>query len=362
VQVPGSFDVIDVLTRAGDARDAFAASVGDAAADADAQLVSDLLRTSGRVGDALETRRALVELCALVRAIDAAEQGRIDLQELRAGLELHAARTDRFAEFHDARVLLRTLTELLSTTRDPHATRAQVAFLHRELRAWLLEQLTGDAAGDSGPVDDAGAGVVDDPRLPYRTTARADRIAGDALVTELLQGAQHYPVTGLLGAAWRRDWSAVPLAGEMLGDDPGELARLAEALDLLVPRPGTLVQVARRRPARWRVRGRTVDVGDHLRSSWHLPASPAGLALAATERAGWAILTTSDLAFAYVEASGHHALLGPAAFVERACGMPPLEAVARFREHVESLAVDGEPPDDLLEVATSFGRLRRRSR
>jgi hypothetical protein len=361
MQVPGSFEVIDVLTRAGEARDAFAASVGDAAADADAQLVSDLLRTSGRVGDTLETRRALVELCALVRAIDATEQGRIELEELRAGLDLHAARTDRFAEFHDARVLLRTLAEVLSAPRDPQAMRAQVSFLHLELRDWLLEQLTGDANGEleAPPVETTS---IDDPRLPFRTTQRADRIAADALVTELLQGAQHYPVTGLLGAAWRRDWSAVPIAGEMLGDDPAELPRLAAALELLVPAPQLLVQVARRRPARWRVSGRTVHVGDHLRSSWHLPATLAGLRLAATERDGWTILTTPELAFAYVEGAGHHALLGPAAFVEAACGMLPLEVVARFREHVEALAIDGEPPEDLLEVATSFGRLRRRSR
>jgi hypothetical protein len=74
------------------------------------------------------------------------------------------------------------------------------------------------------------------------------------------------------------------------------------------------------------------------------------------------VLTTDELQFAIVEGSGHRAVLGPVAFVEVVVGCTPLEAIARFREQVEALAVDGQPPEDLLEVAESFGRLRRRSR
>ena len=131
---------------------------------------------------------------------------------------------------------------------------------------------------------------------------------------------------------------------------------------LFSPLPGIGTPFCTSISARWRIVGAQVRVGDHLRRSWELPADHEGLALAATERPGWTIITNPDLSFAYVEGSGHHALLGPTDMVERACGMSVLEAVATFREHVESLAVDGEPPQDLLEVATDFGRLRRRSR
>ncbi|MCW2928469.1 MAG: hypothetical protein JWM86_2437 [Thermoleophilia bacterium] len=370
------FDVVEVLTRADAARDAFCArmaQLGEARERTlDAQLVSDVLRADGRVGDTLETRRALVELCALLRAIDATERGRIELAELRRGLELHAGRTGRFAEFHDARVLLRTLGELLDHPSvadggDAPGVRAQLALLHRELRAWAIEQLTGSADGHvgharSGERAAPASAELLDPRAPWRVRDRAARVANDGLVHELLQGAQGHPVTGLLGAAWIRGWSAVPIAGEQLGEVAGSLDRLAAALEHLDPRPMTLVQVDRLRSPRWTLEGARIRVGDHLRDSWALPATGAGLELAAGERRGWSILTTDQLAFAVVEGAGHHALLGPRGFVEVALGVGVLDAMAEFREHVESLAVDGEPPEDLLEVATSFGRYRRRSR
>lgn len=365
------FDAIEVLTRAGAERDHACALLDADIEGFDAQLVSDVLRVAGRVGATLDTRRALVELCALVRALDAAEGGRIDLVELRAGIALHAARTDGFAQFHDARVLLRTLVEVLEAGRaeeDSRATRSQVSMLHRELRGWLLEQLTGDPAGTITSLDADGRGRpaagerIVDPRAPWLVRDSRDAAHADALVHELLHGARNHPVTGILGAAWMRGWSAVPLPGEQLGEEPLDLELLAVALELLEPVPTALVQVDRRRAPRWLLEGQVLRIGDGLRRSWRLPLGIEGLQLAATERRGWTVLTTPDLQFACIEAAGHRALLGPTEFVVAACGMPPLEVVARFREHVESLAVEGEPPEDLLEVATRFGRLRRRSR
>ncbi|MCB0880223.1 MAG: hypothetical protein KDC46_14715, partial [Thermoleophilia bacterium] len=123
----------------------------------DALLVSDVLRTAARVGDTLDLRRALVQLCALLRALDAAERELITLDELRAGLALHSARSDRFEHFADARVVLRTLAELLeldTPATGETALRGQVALLHAELRAFAYEQLTGSPHGELA----AGAG------------------------------------------------------------------------------------------------------------------------------------------------------------------------------------------------------------
>ncbi len=358
------FDAVDVLTRSGDARDAFLALLDDAIVDLDAHLVSDVLRSTGRVGAALDTRPVLVELCAVLRAIDAAKSDRIGLDELRTGISVHAARTDRFAAFHDARVLLRTLDEVLDPVRidrDPRATRSQVELLHRELQSWMVDQLV----GDPGSTDDAlPAGEdVDDPRAPFEVTDDAMRRRAHELIEELFHGARHHPVTGLLGAAWVRGWSAVPIAGERVGEDPAELDRLVAAVASLVPGATHVLQVDRRPQPRWLVHGRRVEVGDGLRRAWLLPATTDGMRLAAIDDRARTVLTTPDLDFALVEAVEHHALLGPTEFVEQACGTAPLHAVARFREHVEALAgEDGEPPEALLEVATDFGRLRRRSR
>lgn len=359
-----SFNVLDVLTRSGSARDEFRALVGDDV-EVDARLVSDLLRASGRVGQTLETRRALVELCALVRAVDASEAGAIDLEELRRGLGMHAARTDRFADFHEARVLLRTLEEVLGAGRavaaDDRPVRAQIAWLHRDLRGWLLHQLTGDPRGTFGLPGDAAVANLPDVRTPWRVQDDGDHRRADAIVQDLLHGADHHPVTGLLGAAWIRGWSAVPVRGDLLGDDPAELVRLGAAIAATAE--PTIVQVGRDRDPRWSVSGGTVLVGDGLRPAWVVPATRDGLAVVGAERRGSTIVTTWNEAFAYTEGDGHHLVMGPRSFVQEVVGVTPLEAIAAFRDHVESLAVDDEPPpSDLLEVATMCGRLRRRSR
>ncbi|MCW2921649.1 MAG: hypothetical protein JWL76_1523 [Thermoleophilia bacterium] len=358
-----TFDVIDVLTRAGDARDALLTLLDDEAINLDAHLVSDVLRATGRVGAALETRPALVGLCSVLRAIDAALSGQIGLDELRSGIELQAARTDGFAAFHDARILLRTLDEVLEPNRiehDARATRSQVELLHRELQEWMVDELVGATQVDT-PIEPTD---TRDPRAAFAVTDPELRQVAHDLVDELLHGARHHPVTGLAGAAWRRDWSAVPVAGERFGEDPDEVARFAEAVTEQLPGATHVLQVDRHLPARWMIEGRTIVVGDGLRSSWLLPATPGGFALATIERRSRSVLTTRDLDVALVEGVDHHALLGPAAFVEQALGMPPLHAIARFREHVEALAEldDGDPPAHLLDVATNFGRLRRRSR
>ena len=362
-----AFDAVEVLTQASEERDELLALLGDPSSDLDAHLVSDVLRSTGRVGDTLATRRVLVELCAVLRAIDAAVRERIALDELRAGIELHAARTDRFAAFRDVRVLLRTLDEVLEPGRiqhDERATRAQVELLHRDLQAWMEDELVGDAPSRTdhdAPVPAVTA--VEDPRAPFEVRDPVERRHAHDLVEELLHGARHHPVTGLLGAAWMRDWSAVPVAGERFGEDPGDIDRLADAFAGELPGVTHVLQVERRAPSRWRLDGSTIIVGDGLRRSWKLPTSRDGLTLAALEDRSRAVLVPTTLDMALVEGVDHHALLGPAAFVEAAAGMPPLHAIARFREHVESLAEDGEdPPEHLVELATSFGRLRRRSR
>lgn len=360
-----TFDVVDVLTRAGDARDALLALLDDEATDLDAHLVSDVLRANGRVGIALETRPALVELCTVLRAVDAATSERIALDELRRGIEVHAARTDRFAAFHDARVLLRTLDEVLEPARiqhDPRATRSQVELLHRQLHEWMVDQLVG--SGDVVDEVPAAPDPAADPRAEFEVVDPALRRTAHEIVDELLLGAQGYPVTGLAGAAWRRDWSAVPIAGERFGEDPEQVARFADAFATQLPHVTHVLQVDRRIPPRWTIRGREVVVGSGLRRAWLLPANIHGFTIAALEDRARSVLTTRELEVALVEGVDHQALLGPAAFVEASLGVPPLHAIARFREHVEAIADadDGDPPAHLLEVATSFGRLRRRSR
>lgn len=357
--------MVDVLTRAGDARDALLALLDDEPVDLDAHLVSDVLRATGRVGAALETRPALVGLCTVLRAIDAATSGRIGLDELRAGIEVHAARTDRFAAFHDARVLLRTLDEVLEPARiehDARATRSQVELLHRQLHEWMVDQLVG--SGEATAAVPAAAVELSDPRDEFEVTDLALRRTAHEIVDELLLGARDHPVPGLPGAAWRRDWSAVPIAGERFGEDPDEVTRFADAFMSQLPHVTHVLQVDRRMPPRWTIRGREVIVGSGLRRAWLLPASIHGFTIAALEDRARSVLTTPELDVALVEGVDHHALLGPSAFVEQALGVPPLHAIARFRDHVEALAEadDGDPPTHLLDVATSFGRLRRRSR
>lgn len=358
---PDTLDVVEVLTRAGATRARAAALLGEQLDEVDGQLVADVLRAHGRVGDTLALRGALVEACALLRALDAFERQLVTLDELGSGVALQSARTGRFAGFGEARVVLRTVGELLDRagSMPERALRAQVELLHRDVRTWLEAQLLGDGAATAGPA----SGVAGDVREPHRIAEPSAARTAHELVDELREGAAGHPVTGILGAAWIRGWSAVPVAGDHVGEEPEELDRLAAALDVLDPRPRELLQIDLRRQPRWRVTGRELRIGDGLRRSWSLPADRAGLQLAAAERLGWCVLATTDLAFAIVEGAGHHALLGPTEFVTAACDASPLEAVARFREHVESLAEPGEdPPEDLLLVAERFGRLRRRSR
>jgi len=358
-----TFDTLDVLLRSGDARTTFLASVGAAGegADVDPRLVSDVLRVTGRVGATVRTRGALVGLCAILRALDAALDGRIDVRELRDGMALHSARTDDFAAFEAARVLLRTISEVLRdegrVATSPRAVRAQLALLDADLRSWMVAELLGTEPHERADV----GGIRAAPR--WQVEDREARAANDAIVEELFHGSSYGPVSGLLGAAWVRDWRAVPLVGERLDEVPGAAGRILAAASSLEGACDALLRIDRSRSPRWFVEGTTIRTGDGLRPSWAFPASPEAFeAVLGGDRRGWSVLTTRDLHFAIVEAAGHHAVLGPAAFVEVACGAPPLECIARFREHVEALAVEDEPPPDLLDVATSFGRFRRRSR
>ncbi len=360
-----TLDVLDVLTRAGSDRAHLGEHVGEQLDQLDALLVSDVLRAAGRVGDTLAIRRQLVQMCSILRALDAAERELIDAGELRTGLGAAAAASDRFAAFDSARIELRTLLELLERVPEPRLVgplRAQVQLLHANLRGFVFEQLTGSSEGD---LPRAVGALRSHALAPFSVGDESRAQAHHDLVEELLHGAAHHPVTGLLGAAWVRDWAAVPIVGEQLGeDDPGEIDRLASAITALTTRPSSLVLASVRRAPRWTIDGRALVPGNGLRSSWLLHADRRSLELVAETRSGWCVLTTPDLDFAVVEGAGHHALLGPRVFVDRACGVPAIEAVARFREHVEQLASHNgdEPPDDLVALAESYGRLRRRSR
>lgn len=360
-----TLDALDVLTSAGAARDAVSAAVDLDGPALDALLVSDLLRSTGRVGEALHTRAALVELCALVRALDAARARRIGLEDLLVGVRMHATRTDHFAAFHEAGVLLRTVLEVLEHglgRHDEGPVRSQLAYLHRELRGWLLTQLTGSPDGQVGqPLPTPPA---PDPRAPWLLRDGDLRRRCHEFAEDLLHGARDRPVTGLLGAAWVRGWSAVPVPGDLFGEERAAQARLDLALSALDGgRPRRLVQVERALGPRWRLEGTRMSVCPRSRRAWSLPPDPDGIAaLAGGDGRGWTIITSERLDFAIVEDAGHHALLAPRPVADVLCGEPVLSAMARFRDYVEALEVDGEPPADLLEVAERFGRYRRRAR
>lgn len=362
MQAATTLDALDVLLRGGAERDAFLAALpDDEAPGVDAALVSDVLRVAGRVAQTVGTRRALVGLCAILRALDAALEGRIDLAELRSGIASHAAASDGFAAFDEARVLLRTIAEILREDgrieASSKATLAQLRLLDSDLRQWTRAELLGDA---SAPGAGGETPVEADPLRVHDASARARH---DALVEELLHGSSYGPVTGLLGAAWVRDWSAVPVPGERVDEEVDALERLLDAARGLGGDATPLLRIDRQRGPRWQVVGQRLTVLDGLRPSWAFAANRAQAAsVLGGDRRGWCVVTNAALDFAVVEGPGHHALLGPRPFVEHVLGMSTLEGVAAFREHVERAAVDGEPPADLLEVARSFGRLRRRSR
>ncbi|MCW2973261.1 MAG: hypothetical protein JWN72_1534, partial [Thermoleophilia bacterium] len=350
-----TFSVLDVLTRSGAQRDRFITAL-DATVDTDAALVSDVLRVTGRVGAALAVRTTLVELCALLRALDAWEAGTITLAELGRGIDAHAARTDDFERFGSARVDLRTLVELLVRARDrarndtlapdvraaaERPLRAQVAFLHASLRTWLLEELTGAADGAlASPAASPEPAPTDPAEVDDTERARAF----NALAEELLTGTAYFDFRGLVAAAWRRGWSAVPRDGERLGEDGAELGRFVAALrDLEVD---GLVQVDLAPRARWQLTGGRIVLADGLRRIALRALDADGVAAAIAERPAHALFTSPGGDFAYLEGDEHHVVAGPRAFVEAVCGASTGEALAAFREYVEARAgsADDDPP------------------
>lgn len=354
-----TFAVLDVLTRSGAQRDAFHARlVGEP--DVDAALVSDVLRSTGRVAATRETRRTLVALAGILRSLDAFADGRIDAVELHAGLQLHASRTDRFAAFDTARVVLRTMLELLQHAVEGRGSgvvaTGQVALLDAELRDWFRTELVGDDAPARSATTTA---ATIDPRADRRVRDEVDAARIDDGIRELLDPPEVQFFRGLPGSCWKRGWVAVPVAGEQLGQDPGELAPLERAFAAIgVER---LVQLDLPPAPRWRVDGTEVRVLSGVRPSYAFEADAAGIAAAAVERRALAVLTSPALEFAYVERDEHHVVAGPLAFIRAYLGDTPVsEANARFRSWVEELAADEEPPEHLLEAATSYARASRR--
>jgi len=351
-----------VLTRAGDER-AKVEAVLEHDAGMDAALVTDVLRVTGRVGETLATRVALVEVCALLRALDACLAERISLEELRAGVTLHAERTDDFARFDAARLALRTLRDVLDTARGGSETalRAQVRFLHDELRDWLLAELTGNVRGildiPAGPGPES-----DDPRARWRVMDLARASEFDQLARELVSGEHRHPAVGggLPGTAWIRGWVGVAIPGEQLGDDPAEMLRLGAALaETGIER---IVQVTRARPPRWILFGANIVLGDGVRASWEVPATAAGIAALGAPRRALTTITSPSGAFALQEADEHHVLVGPRRLVELICGSTLPEARARFLDQLEArVEEDEEPREELMAIATRLSRLRERA-
>lgn len=349
--------------RSGAARDAFCSSTDVDPTAIDPQLVSDVLRVSGTVASAAPVRATLVELCALVRAIDAYESGRIGVEELRAGLALHSGRTDGFAQFGDVRVVLRTLTEVLEHGRvgaTPAAVDAQVAYVHADLRAWLVERLTGgrEAAAQTGAADCSSRRP--DAMEPHRVASRDEVARLDALVEELLHPTRSAPFGGTAGAVWLRGWTAAPVIGEFVGEDPAELDRLADVL--AAAGIDAVQQVRLARGAAWNVTAeRRVVALDRARASWTVPAARRALGLLGRERGYRTLITCGDERFVLLEREDHHVVLGERSFVAGVCGVGVGEAIAAFRLAVEELD-DGElgPPQHLLDAAALWGRLRRR--
>lgn len=353
-----TFHVLDVLTRSGDERDAFHALLAGEP-EVDAALVSDVLRASGRVSATRETRSTLVALAGILRSLDAFARGAIEATELHAGLDLHASRTDRFASFGSARVVLRTMLELLEHAvagrGSGRVAREQVALLDAELRSWFEAELLGRVAA---PPTGAATTAID-PRGAHRLADVAEAARLDEAVRELLDPPQMQFFTGLAGACWTRGWVAVPIAGEQLGEDPAELAALVGALRAVGIR--RVVQLDLSVAPRWRIEGSSVVVLAGVRSSYTFHVDDAGMAAAAAPRRALAVLTTSELEFAYVERDEHHVVAGPLEFIRAFLGDTAVsEANARFRTWVEELADDDDPPEHLLEAATNYARASRR--
>ncbi|MCW2949370.1 MAG: hypothetical protein JWN41_383 [Thermoleophilia bacterium] len=379
MNAPPTFAVLDVLTRSGSARDSFITAL-DATIDTDAALVSDVLRATGRVGAALGTRSVLVQMCAVLRVLDAWQSGGIDVDELARGFAVHAARSDRFEQFGDARASLRTLDEMLTLARasarattgmppssseradsrritsahaaHERALHAQIAFLHADVRGWVLAELTGHSDGAFTTAETVAVEAVSDV---------STRAVGTRIADELLTGSAFHNFHGLVAAAWRRGWAAVPVEGERLGDDHDECVRLLRALRTLGV--GELLQIDLAPRVRWHVRGALVTLADGLRSVVVHSLDECGMSNACAERRSHALFTDLDGSSAYLESDDHHVIAGPRALVEAVCGRTPGDALATFRAYVETSAdADGEPSADLLAVADRYGRLRRRGR
>ncbi|MBC7644534.1 MAG: hypothetical protein H7123_05355 [Thermoleophilia bacterium] len=65
--------------------------------------------------------------------------------------------------------------------------------------------------------------------------------------------------------------------------------------------------------------------------------------------------------FVVIEREDHAVIAGPGALVETICGQSLTAALAEFREQVEDLEVEGEPPQQLVDAAQRYGFGSRRT-
>ena len=354
-----SFDALDVLARAGDARDAFCSHVGGHGDDIG--LIRALLGSGSGSSDRAAVD-ALVELAAVVRALEAFATGRVDLDELRSGMRLRSRVTRSFERLGPARAMLRTVDDLLVDKElDQRRVAAQLRVLHGHLHDSLRAQLTGcdhepgvdvssDATDKAVPADGSNESPLD------VDDALAERF--DALARECAEGPPNYRGGGLRAFAWVRGWIAVPVASEQLGDDPAELERVARVLESVGATH--VVRVERTPRSRYEVAGTSVTVGSNMRRSREFEPTIDDLRRASGGTRRHCVFTTRNEDLVYVEDDDHHVIAGPRELVEAICGCSVGEALGAFHEHVEALAVDDEPPEELAELARAYGRMRRR--
>jgi hypothetical protein len=347
---PRHFDALLILSEAGAERDAVAEALGHEPDDS--ELIRAVLRSAGGPGRDRGSVDALARLAAVIRAAQAAVDGRIDLDELRNGLHAHARATGDFHRLGPARSLVRTAKELLADeSLEPRRVLRQVELLQQQLCTSLAEQLLGSDGSDGGEPTP----IATDPATEFRVTDQARVRELDALVDEWLD-----PDLGdARRATWIRGWSAVPIAGGLLGDDEQELARLTAPLD--DAGATELIRVKLTRPSRFIARGRDIVIGDGLRIASEYPVSHDGVRQATHGDRGRCLFTDAHVSFVILEDDEFHVVAGAPAVVEAICGCPATDALAAFREYVESITDDDIAPERLLAAAHRFGHGRRRN-
>lgn len=348
MHVDEDLDLLEVLVRAGPERER-CCSLLDGPVDDAALILASIVAAGIRARDRVSID-ALARLAAVIRALDACCEQRIDRDELRDGLLAQAHASNWFERLGPARALVRTVAELLE---DRHFEPQRVTSQLTLLRSQLVETFTDQ--------------VVAPPRSSTAATER-DATPGccDALGTLLLEQLDELAETWgmpesltLARASWARGWITVPVLADLFGDEESELDALLDALVAAGARH--LVRTTLAVPSRYLVVGGHLRIGSGLRRSAAYPADARGVRTAVTGTRGRCCFTTPDVGLLVVEREEHLVIAGPPELVARICGAPVPQAYAEFRHGVEQLALaDADPPAHLLDAARRFGHGRRR--